>query len=212
MKQDVLTKTVIVMIVAVIITSVMKLDLMWFCLELIGIFIILYPYMRMNGSLYHRGFLWALISLHATFLVFLAASLVFFDIGVCLYKTVSLYDFTSISIMAFTSAVYGLMIAVLLDRITDLEISKRWMIIIGMIFSVSVATFYAFPLFVNMYCNGLPVFNEDFSNTGERITNHLLALPGLTAIIATMITGFLFHRAVRNTSKNKLFMKERRCS
>ena len=156
-----------VLAVAVAIISVADKDWMWLIVALIGLSVTLYP--NKNKDFEYSQILLLSVS------VLLSVQIVLGAFGFIYGRTDSIW-FVSLGIQTCASAVYGYMLALLIDRFTGIKLSERWMLMFSLLFALSVSGVYLFFQFASLYAAGYPVFNYELQgvvSNEERIWMNL---------------------------------------
>ena len=100
---------------------------------------------------------------------------------------VPLYSYLSASMQTMQSFVSGFMILLYLDASGFIRLSVRWMVMLSMMFSLAISVLCMFYTFVALYGTDYPLFNEEVSVTGNRISNNFLMVPSTTAVVVSAI-------------------------
>ncbi len=160
-------KVSLLLTVAVAIVSAMDADWMWFGVALVGFAVMLYP--RKNEDFgYSPILIWTVSAILAIQLI----------LGILIYAEIQPKTFRLVSLAVQTCicAVYGYMLALLIDRFTSIKLSERWMLMFSLLFALSVSGVYLFFQFASLYAAGYPVFNYELQgvvSNEERIWMNL---------------------------------------
>ena len=113
---------------------------------------------------------------------------------------VPIYSYLSASMQAMQSFIVGLMTLLYLDNREFMCISVRWMVLLAMMFSLAVSVMCMFYTFVALYGTDYPLFNEEVSASGNRISNNFLMVPSFTAVIVSAVYAMV---TVKKIDKDK---------
>lgn len=202
MKSTQATWLTLTAILVVLLVAVLRLDLMLAGTAVIAGVALVYPGRR-DGSCYcpyvlHWTAAGALLTLAAE-----AADLSGL-LGGVFYGGVSVGWLLILLTMSVLALGTGLMIAAALVRYTALEITERWVIIFAGAFAIAVSAVYLFPLFVELYCDGFAVFNEDVRLVTDKVSDRILMAPVLAAIAAVVPAGFVLRHGLRRRKPKDL--------
>ncbi len=185
--------------VAAISISSTNADWMWLAVSLSGIALVMYPRKYMGGKGYN-GFLLAAAA------VPMAAQAV---LGIYM-RFEWTYDLWTVSLIfqSWACVVYGYMLALIIDQSTGIVLSKRWILLFSLLFSVSVSAIYLFFQFSSLYFQGEPVFNTDFQGSEMndiRIwMNSQLMTPPSVAVPVSIIVAIVMRFWTKRTEKAEL--------
>lgn len=203
--MSVIKRLYAILAVAVIITSVADKDWMWLMVAFAGLIIALYP--KKNKEFEYNPIL--LIS--ASILLFIQIVL---GILIFFYDRIDPIWFVSLGVQTCVSAIYGYMLALLIDRFTDIKLSDRWILMFSLLFALSVSGVYLFFQFVSLYAAGYPVFNYELQGVvtnRERIwmNMQLMYPPTIATFVSLPAVATLRRWTKRNDiSKTEAFKNE----
>lgn len=119
-----------------------------------------------------------------------------------------LYHYISalfISMVSFTS---GLMFMTILDRGCDeFSITKRWLVLYAMMFSLTVSVGSLFFDFIYLYVQGYPVFNFDVANASDRASNNIMMVAPNVCTFASAVYALVTVRVLRGKTKDALVVE-----
>lgn len=185
--------------VAVISVAGTDVDWMWLAVSAIGIALVLYPKKYLGGRRYNGFLLIASV-------VPMAAQAVLGGY-MCFERTYGLWV-ASLVLQSWACVIYGYMLALLIDASTEIVLSKRWILLFSLLFSISVSAMYLFIQFTSMYFQGEPVFNTDFQGAGMDETriwmNSQLMTPPAVAVPVTIMVALAMRFWTQRTEKSEL--------
>lgn len=173
-----------ILAIAVLSIAAYRLDLMLALVEAVLIVATLYP-----GWRDHTHYVSFLLksSVISSILILIAEAVDLSGLlGEVFYGGVSVSWILILLVMTGASMTAGMMISVCINHYTSAVITKRWMLLFALCFALAVAAVYMFPMFVDLYCSGYPVFNEDERLTTNRLSDRMLMAPVLSAIVAAL--------------------------
>ena len=185
--------------VAAISLSSTDADWMWLAVSALGIALVLYPRRYLRGRGYNSFLL-------AAAAVPMAAQAV---LGIYM-RLEWTYDLWTLSLMlqSWACVVYGYMLALLIDARSEIVLSKRWILLFSLLFSVSISAIYLFFQFSSLYFQGEPVFNTDFQGSEMndiRIwMNSQLMTPPSVAVPVSIIVAVAMRFWTQRTEKSAL--------
>ncbi len=184
----------------VVVISALSADWMWFGVALVGIAVVMYPG-RKDDFRYNPILLWTASAL--LFIQIILGILIFADFHAKSFWIVSL------AIQTCICAVYGYMLALLIDRFTSIKLSERWILMFSLLFALTVSGIYLFFQFASLYAAGYPVFNYELQgvvSNEERIWMNLQLMYPPT--VATFVSIFAVLILRHWTKHNNLSFKE----
>lgn len=197
--MSILDKLLAMFATIVALLSIINQDWMW-----LGVFIIglaLFCYLK-GAKLEYDRFLVVMV------IVPLAAQSV---LGVLMfYEWTNTLWIISLIFQTWIFVVYGYMLALLIDRFTDITLSKRWILLLSLLFAVFMSGLYLFLQFTSLYNQGFPVFNFDFtgSTSAERIwMNAQLMTPPSVAVPVSIIIALIFRQWTKKTDKSEMLLE-----
>lgn len=179
-------------IVAVI--SALSHDWMWLGVVMAGIAVTLYPDKR--GDFEYNSILFWCASALLVIQTVLGTS-AFTDFYSKPFWLVSL------AVQTCACAVYGYMLALLIDRFTDIKLSERWILMFSLLFALAISGIYLFFQFVSLYSAGYPVFNYEIQGmvSGEEriwMNMQLMYPPTIATFVSIFAVLILRHWTIRN--------------
>ncbi len=197
--MSILDKLLAMFAIIVAVLSIINQDWMW-----LGVFILglaLFFYLK-GAKLEYNRFLVVMA------IIPLAAQSV---IGVLMcYEWTNVFWIISLIFQTWIFVVYGYMLALLIDRFTNITLSKRWILLLSLLFAVFMSGIYLFLQFTSLYTHGYSVFNYDFigSNSAERIwMNAQLMTPPSVAVPVSIITAILLRQWTKKTDKSEMILE-----
>lgn len=195
---DKLSATLAIIVAAL---SIFNQDWMWLCVSLFGLALLTYSKKKGVGFQYNRF----LISMS---IVPLAAQCV---LGILMfYEWTNVLWIASLILQTWICVVYGYMLALIIDRFTDITLSKRWILLFSLLFAVFVSGLYLFLQFTSLYYQGYQVFNYDFigSTSSERIwMNAQLMTPPSVAIPISILASLALRQWTKKTDKSEMMVE-----
>lgn len=184
-------------------------DFYWIIVVLVCILLMTYPSRRSAGFDYSpKIVIPALVTMLAQ-IAFMSITMVTGAIDGMYIMDAPLYHYISaffMSIIGFTS---GLMFMTVLDRGCDeFSITKRWLVLYAMMFSLTISVGSLFFDFVYLYAQGYPVFNLDVANASDRASNNMMMVAPNVCTFASAIYAIITVRMLRGKTKDALIVEE----
>ncbi|MGE0015762.1 MAG: hypothetical protein AB7S83_06305 [Candidatus Methanomethylophilaceae archaeon] len=200
--MSILDRLLLMLAAAVAVVSIAEQDWMWLVVAALGAALTAYPAMKVGQE--YNTFLSAMA------IVPLAAQ-VAAGIAVFLYgRTEGLWTL-SLIFQTWACVVFGYMLALIIDKSTGIILSKRWILLFSLLFSLSISAIYLFFQFGSMYLQGMPVFNTDFQGIEMDETriwmNSQLMTPPTVAVPVSIVVAIILRYWTKKTEKSEL-MKE----
>lgn len=188
-----------VLIIFVAILSIANNDWMWLGVSLLGLALFIYS-KKKGATLEYNRFLIAMT------IIPLAAQSV---LGI--YRFYEWNDsiwIISLTFQTWICVVYGYMLALLIDKATDIVLSKRWILLFSLLFAVSVSGIYLFLQFTSLYYQGFPVYNYDLAGLESTETrlwmNMRLMTPPAVAVPISIFIALVLRQWTKKTDKSEL--------
>lgn len=106
--------------------------------------------------------------------------------------------FLSLIMQTWAATAFGYMLALALDRKTDIRISNRWRILFAIMFACAFGGLYIFYIFVDLWLAGYPVYNYELIEYVERIEiNKKIMAPATVATFGSIVASL----ALRSLTK-----------
>ena len=117
----------------------------------------------------------------------------------------------SLIFQTWVCVVYGYMLVLLIDKVTDIVLSKRWILLFSLLFAVSISGIYLFLQFTSLYYQGYPVYNYDLAGLESTETrlwmNMQLMAPPSVAVPVSIIIALVLRQWTKKTDKSELIME-----
>lgn len=111
----------------------------------------------------------------------------------------------SLVMQTWAATAFGYMLALAIDRKTDISISNRWRLLFALMFACSFGGFYIFFMFINLWVSGYPVFNHDLLEYSVRIEmNKRIMYPSVVATFGTVVATFVLRHMTKEPSEGRL--------
>lgn len=192
--MSVLDKLFLILAVAVAVISIADGDWMWFIVAFVGITAVIWPMLK-KGITYNR-FLLILSIVPLMAQAFMGILMLANGRGDELWVI-------SLILQTWTSVVFGYMLALIIDEYTDIKLSKRWVLMFALLFSLMISGVYLFFQFTSLYVAGYPVFNYELQGivtTEERIwMNSRLMMPCAIATPVSIIVALVLRQWTKAT-------------
>ncbi len=181
-------------------------DWMWFLIDILCIVMLLVPYRRDLGYMYHDRivrltFLGPIVAMVFTILYR------FSDIGAVTVLETPGYMYITAGIQFYQCYLLGFMFALVMDRSYGLRMNAPWLIVFSLTFTMMMSAVDMFFTFGLLYIEGYPVFNEDFVDT-EIYTNGLLMIPPVAATIVSAVLSVVLYRKLSVHDKSHFLVTE----
>ena len=150
--MSVLDKLFLILAVAVAVISIADGDWMWFIVAFVGITAVIWPMLK-KGITYNR-FLLILSIVPLMAQAFMGILMLANGRGDELWVI-------SLILQTWTSVVFGYMLALIIDEYTDIKLSKRWVLMFALLFSLMISGVYLFFQFTSLYVAGYEVVNYE---------------------------------------------------
>ncbi len=207
MQNSRLTKVSVILALSALIIALCRLDIMLCAVMTILLIATLYPYRREHS--FYTGIIIKSSVLSST----LVLSAELFDlsgiISNVLYGGISVGWLLILLAMSCVAMTAGMMISICFNHFTSAEISKRWMLLFALAFTVGVASVYMFPLSIDLYLSGYAVFNDDVRLDFDRISDRILMAPSLCAIVVSFIWSVGLRKCSVAYDRNSMLQEER---
>lgn len=199
--MSVLDKLSATLAILVAVLSIAYQDWMWLCVALIGLVIFIYSKKKGSGLEFNR-FLVVMVIIPLAVQSVLGALM--------FYEWINNFWTVSLIFQTWICVVYGYMLALLIDRFTNITLSKRWILLFSLLFAVFISGMYLFLQFASLYGQGYPVFNYDFigSDSLERIwMNAQLMSPPAVAMPISILVAFVLRQWTKKTDKSEMMVE-----
>lgn len=197
--MSILDKLLAMFATIVALLSIINRDWMWLVVFIIGLALFCYS---KGAKLDYNRFLVVM-----TIIPLVAQSV----LGVFMfYEWTNVLWITSLIFQTWIFVVYGYMVALLIDRFTDITLSKRWILLLSLLFAVFMSGIYLFLQITSLYTQGDPIFNYDFIdlNSAERIRmNAQLMMPSSVALPVSIIIALVFRQWTKKTDKSEMLLE-----
>lgn len=111
----------------------------------------------------------------------------------------------SLVLQTWTATALGLMAAIALDRNGKIILSKRWMLLMALLFACALSAVYMFFMFADLMINGYPIYNYELIEFSERIEmNKRLMMPSVVAIFGSIVFALGLRTITKNVPKEAL--------
>lgn len=181
--MDIPTLLSMLLSVALAVLAAVWGDWMWFIVDLVCLIFLAYPVFRGTGYRYVRGMVAASCVTPIVALVLYGMSTMS-DIGGSLLD-VNIYSYLIAAVLSYQCFVIGLMFAVVMDRSFGLTMTKAWMLVFAVTFTMCMSALTMFFTYGELYVQGYPVFNDDFTDA-DRFTNGTIMV---SPVMATMVSS-----------------------
>lgn len=181
-------------------------DYMWLVIDVLSISLLVLPHVKDMGFYYDAGVVrMTLIAPVLVICIFLIGRFTF--VGDLMVGDLHLLDYMNSAIESLQCFVTGFMLALVVDRGLGYTLTRGWMVLFALVFSMTVIAMDFFFMLETLYLEGYPVFNEDYANSDRTANSMLMATP----TVATFVTAFLavwLYKWLRNESRSDAVISE----
>lgn len=118
---------------------------------------------------------------------------------------VNIYTYLIAAAMSYQCFLLGLMFAVVMDRTYGLTMTKVWILVFALTFTMCMSAVMMFFTFGQLFVEGYPVFNDDFYDA-DRYTNATLMV---SPVMATFVSALaLLVTVVTTAGRDKSYFFE----
>ena len=204
-----LTYASIVVSALMLITALYTGDYYWVVPVAINIFLMSAPIRRGGDGNYPKQIL---LSSIVPLLFQIPISLLYYSTsflhGIILLDVV-IYCYVSAFLMSASTFTSGLMFISGLDRSgVGVCLTKRWIILLAMVFSLSISVGSLFFQFIYLYTQGYPVFNLQVVSPVDRISNNIMMVSPFVTTFSSALFAIITIRLLRGKDKG-VFFEER---
>lgn len=181
-------------------------DWMWVVIDVVSVAVLLMPHRRHLGYFFNRRIV------VQTFVAPVAMMILFFldaaglPLRSATFLDVEVYDYLTAAVQSYQCYVTGFMLGVMADRSYGIMMTKGWIAIFALAFAMAVTAIDFLFMFVSLYMDGYPVFNEDVAES-DGISNRMVITTPLVATFATMIFAAAYYFGSWNETKDS-FVEE----
>lgn len=119
---------------------------------------------------------------------------------------VNVYQYMSALFMSISSFISGIMVITRLENLgVGIHLTKRWIILLAMVFSLSISVGSLFFQFAYLYFQGYPVFNLEIVNPDDRVSNNIMMVSPLVTTFSSAVMALLTVRLLRGKGKDALY-------
>lgn len=173
--------------VSLAVISFLAGDWMWFCVNILSAALLVLPFRKSLGYYYDQKVVWLTMIAPA-----LLTALFLLDLALPIRETyvldVSVYTYLTAMIQTVQTYVTGLMFALILNRSGMIRMTLTWVAVFALVFAMSMSALDLLFTFWDMYTDGYPVFNKDFSGGEVIVPNRILIS---SPFVATFLTLFM---------------------
>lgn len=194
MRTNTLAEASVVLSVVLAVLAAMWGNWMWVIVDLVCVVFLVIPKFGGYDYYYSKWMVGATLITPVVALILYAFNSVS-DFGGELLD-VNIYTYLIAGALSYQCFVLGLMFAVVMDRSYGLTMTKVWILVFALTFTMSMSAVVMFFTFGQLYVEGYPVFNEDFYDS-DRYTNATLMV---TPVMATIVSAMTLIFTVLTTS------------
>lgn len=111
----------------------------------------------------------------------------------------------SLVLQTWVATALGFMAAIALDRNGKIILSKRWMLLLALLFACAVSAIYMFFMFAGLMIDGYPIYNYELIEFSARIEmNKRLMTPSAVAIFGSILFSLILRTMTKNVPKEAL--------
>lgn len=128
--------------------------------------------------------------------------------GIVLLK-VGFEPYVAAFFMTLSSFMSGLMFISRMDVISgSVRLTKRWIILLAMMFSLAISVGSLFFEFVYLYYQGYSMFNMDNLTAEDRVSNNMIIVGPFVATFASAVFAVVATRLMRDHGKEVFYEEE----
>lgn len=196
-----LTYASLVLCVALAVCAAFMADWMWFVVDLVSILILMLPRL-LKADYFYSGHLIGTTMLAPVLAIFVFLVNAFvYPIDSHTFLDVSYMEYDGAILQCLQCFVSGFMLSLVMDRSFGMTLTKRWMVLFAMMFSLAVSVIDLFFMFGALYVDGAPVFNGDFQHGEERYSNRILIVSPFVATFASAVYAIVAVKLIRKRTK-----------
>lgn len=188
---------------AAALTSIANGDWMRLILSLLCIAVLVTPAVRRMGFYYRRPLVWStmlpsalMVGVHLLALMLPIRDVYFLDMPV--------YSYLKAVVLAIQSYVLGLMVALIIDWKGVVRMDMTWVGLFAMVLSVCLSALDLVFTFWELYRLGYPVFNQDFTEGDDIVTNRMLMCSPLVTTFVTLALMLMWYQLTRGRSPSDM--------
>ena len=197
-----LTYVSIITSAILLVASALVGDWFWFIVLVTNELYLIVPLVRNADFYYGQKLIWATIIPAVLQLILVTLELTVHPFGDMEWLQVPVYHYFSALFQSMMAFAGGLVFMVWMDRAGVLVITKRWMILFAMMYSLMVSVISLFFTFVYLYETGVPVFNGAIAETGHRESNNLMMTSALVTTFASPFYALFVVKITKGRGKD----------
>ena len=188
----------ILVTILTLILSGIRGDWTWFLLSIIAIIVILLPAIvtRNFYMTYHQK---VAVLFPIPFLAYMILVLVNAAVSI---DNLEVYTY---AIQTFAAMVCGMFLMISISASTNVQISKRWILLFSIAFACALAIICTFMIYFGMVSDGWLVSNDDFKGGVDNTeSNRHLMLPCFLTTFLSLIYGYLLRCLFKRIPKTEI--------
>lgn len=188
----------ILVTILTLILSGIRGDWTWFLLSIIAILVILLPAIvtRNFHMTYHQK---VAVLFPIPFLAYIILVLVNAAVSI---DNLEVYSY---AIQTFAAMVCGMFLMISISASTNVQISKRWILLFSIAFACAFAIICTFMIYFGMVSDGWLVSNDDFKGGVDNTeSNRHLMLPCFLTTFLSLIYGYLLRCLFKRIPKTEI--------
>lgn len=188
----------ILVTILTLILSGIRGDWTWFLLSIIAIIVILLPVIvtRNFYMTYHQK---VAVLFPIPFLAYIILVLVNAAVSI---DNLEVYTY---AIQTFAAMVCGMFLIISISASTNVQISKRWILLFSIAFACAFAIICTFMIYFGMVSDGWLVSNDDFKGGVDNTeSNRHLMLPCFLTTFLSLIYGYLLRCLFKRIPKTEI--------
>lgn len=196
-----MTYSSLVLCVALAFCAVLRADWMWFVVDLVSILILMLPRLLKADYFYSGHTVGATMLAPVLAVVMFLVNEFVYPIDSHILLDVGYMEYVGATLQCLQCFVSGFMLSLVMDRSFGMTLSKRWMVLFAMMFSLAVSVIDLFFMFGSLYVDGAPVFNGDFQYGQERYSNRILIVSPFVATFASAVYAVVAVKVIKKCTK-----------
>ncbi len=196
-----MTHASLVLFAALAVCAAVTADWMWFVVDLVSLFILILPNLLKADYFYSRRMVGATMLAPALAVAMFLVNELVYPIDGHILLDVDYTEYMGAALQCLQCFVSGFMLSIMMDRSFGMTLTKRWMVLFAMMFSLAVSVIDLFFTFVALYVDGWPVFNGDFQHGEERYSNRILIVSPFVATFASAAYAIVAVKVIRGRTK-----------
>lgn len=195
--EKALVASSVVLSVALACTSAYAGGWFWPIVAALNIIMICLPRIKGLGVVYSKQLLACMVVPSLLQICLVAASSTTHFLDGMVWAQAPAYEYISAVFMSLICYVNGIMFITCMYRASVLNISRRWGLLLSMMYALGISVVSLFFEFAYLYSQGYPMFNADVSATMNRISNNLMMVAPVVFTFATAIYSVIATRLTR---------------